>query len=460
MGNRVLNWQSGIARNRSECDPRYQHLWDGLVGAWYPKLGPTGVTLRDVSGHHNHGVLTNMDPATDWVLGEDGWALDTDATNDHVLIPHSSSLDVQTGDMTAIIQLRFNAVPGDGMMLAKGINTHDTYTWTLGYWHHGWGIYWALYNGSNNPSANNSGAPPIVGTTYQIVGVKTGNNISLYINGEHISTVAGCTLLSSTEDICINKKPKVASEYVNAEYDLAALYSGALSAAEIMRLYETRGNCLLAKPDYGWLYGAQEEGLTALPGLASSSPSAFDPTALPGAISTLPGLAVSNPAAYQATGVPGVVVISPGYAESIAAAFDATGVPGIVAVTPGLAMSSPSAYDPTAAPGAVSALAGYAESIAAALDAQGIAGTVTVLPGLASHASAAYQASATIPGSGQTIYPGLASRVAAAFEVATVNAPTGLRHTLVLVDTRDVLLLVDTCTVLQIVDERDTLRLV
>jgi len=453
MGNRVLNWQSGIARNRSECDPRYQHLWDGLVGAWYPKLGPTGATLRDVSGHHNHGVLTNMDPATAWGLGEDGAALAFDGLDDHITIPTwSGKLNPPWSVATYCARTEPNVSAqltgaigesGGGIFMQAYNNTkkwgftqHNIGTWTfdyiqpLGEWHSivvvgSGGTQLQLYVDSVFYEEITLGVTSFVGFDYLLCGYR---NSLIGFNPAAVSYLCG--------------------------------YNHILSATEIRTLHETRGNCLLAKPDYGWLYGAQEEGLTALPGLASSSPSAFDPTALPGAISTLPGLAVSNPAAYQATGIPGVVVISPGYAESVAAAFDATGVPGVVAITPGLATSSPSAYGPTAAPGAVSALAGYAESIAAALDAQGIAGAVTVLPGLAGHASAAYQAGATIPGSGQTVYPGLASRVAAAFEAATVNAPTGLRHTLVLVDTRDVLLLVDTRTVLQIVDQRDTLRLV
>ena len=45
-------------------------LTDGLQGWWCPSLDDAGngtTTLTDLSGNGNHGTLTNMDPATDWV---------------------------------------------------------------------------------------------------------------------------------------------------------------------------------------------------------------------------------------------------------------------------------------------------------------------------------------------------------------------------------------------------------
>jgi len=76
------SWKQGFARGPAEA--RYPGLWKGLVGAWFPSLGPTGLTLRDISGRGNHGTLTSMDPATDWVVTEKGYALDFDGTNDYV----------------------------------------------------------------------------------------------------------------------------------------------------------------------------------------------------------------------------------------------------------------------------------------------------------------------------------------------------------------------------------------
>ncbi len=76
LGIRPL-WKQGFAR--SAADARYPGLRKGLVGLWAPLLGPSGITLFDVSGRKNDGTLTNMDPATDWILGDPqsgGYALD------------------------------------------------------------------------------------------------------------------------------------------------------------------------------------------------------------------------------------------------------------------------------------------------------------------------------------------------------------------------------------------------
>jgi hypothetical protein len=53
----------------------FPHLWDGVVGAWCPSLGPTGLRLHDFSRRANWGTLTNMDASTDWVVDGGAYAL-------------------------------------------------------------------------------------------------------------------------------------------------------------------------------------------------------------------------------------------------------------------------------------------------------------------------------------------------------------------------------------------------
>lgn len=64
----------------------FPELWDGVIGAWAPCLGPTGSRLHDMSRRSNWGTLTNMDNATDWVVDGGQYALDFDGSNDHVLL--------------------------------------------------------------------------------------------------------------------------------------------------------------------------------------------------------------------------------------------------------------------------------------------------------------------------------------------------------------------------------------
>ena len=65
-------------------ESEFPHLWEGVVGAWAPCLGPSGTRLHDHSGRANWGTLTNMDAATDWVVDGGQYALDFDGSNDFV----------------------------------------------------------------------------------------------------------------------------------------------------------------------------------------------------------------------------------------------------------------------------------------------------------------------------------------------------------------------------------------
>ena len=61
----------------------------GVVGYWCPMLQTTGLRLYDRSVRKNHGTLTSMDAATDWVTasvrGRSGRVLDFDGVNDRIV---------------------------------------------------------------------------------------------------------------------------------------------------------------------------------------------------------------------------------------------------------------------------------------------------------------------------------------------------------------------------------------
>ena len=68
----------------------YSSLRQGLVGAWCPSLGATGLSLIDRSGRNNHGTLTNMGGQDNWRASGSGVAIKTDGVDDWV----SASRDV------------------------------------------------------------------------------------------------------------------------------------------------------------------------------------------------------------------------------------------------------------------------------------------------------------------------------------------------------------------------------
>jgi hypothetical protein len=73
------SWKNGFARYAAEsADP---NAWKGLVGAWFPTLGRTGLMLRDVSSRGTQGTL--IGPPT-WVASDRGPALNYGGNPDYI----------------------------------------------------------------------------------------------------------------------------------------------------------------------------------------------------------------------------------------------------------------------------------------------------------------------------------------------------------------------------------------
>jgi hypothetical protein len=72
------------------CVP--EGLLDGLIGYWRLDDGPGSVTAHDWSGRGNHGTLVELDPASAWVAGRAGLALDVRARG-WVLVTPSATVD-------------------------------------------------------------------------------------------------------------------------------------------------------------------------------------------------------------------------------------------------------------------------------------------------------------------------------------------------------------------------------
>ncbi len=81
-----------ISKPPPGCFVNWTHpLSLGLVGCWLFN-DRAGSRLADISVGGNHGVLTGMDPATDWVGSPRGGCLDFDGSSDYVLV--GTKLDI------------------------------------------------------------------------------------------------------------------------------------------------------------------------------------------------------------------------------------------------------------------------------------------------------------------------------------------------------------------------------
>jgi hypothetical protein len=234
------SYKSGYAQSASESAS--PHLWDGLVGAWMPSFGSTGGTLRDVSGNRNHGTLTGMDPATDWVTTSKGLALDFDGVNDYVEVPDNESLSIATSDWTIVCLLKnlqgtTNTGKFEGIV-QKGYFEANT----------GWEI---LRNGTNA-----SGPIGCVAVAYgnqaqygntamsstdfsSIVWRKKGTNSTLWLNGnlDDETTLGSKNEYSSPLVIGQRNLSAFSPGYFNGPISSVYIFDRALSPNEIKQLY-------------------------------------------------------------------------------------------------------------------------------------------------------------------------------------------------------------------------------
>lgn len=212
------SYQAGYARNASESEnPK---LWDGLVGAWMPSLGVTGETLRDVSGNGNHGTLTGMDTATDWVATSKGLALDFDGFDDYVDCGRPS---MGVGKLTVNAWIKLNA----GNIFQHLVDSSSN-SWHLALLNNNKPYF---YNGATLHTLTETLS---TNTWYMITGVQ-GSTLDLHVNGVLSQSISSNVNLT-TNNIHIGRWQNGGRNF-NGRMANISIYNRALSPTEIKQLY-------------------------------------------------------------------------------------------------------------------------------------------------------------------------------------------------------------------------------
>ena len=208
-------------------------LLTGLVGAWCPSLGPSGYTLLDRSGRRNHGTLTNMDPASDWVGTSGGWVLDSDGVNDRV----HTQLRLPTANMTYAGWVMIRAFKGgyldrpfgeaDNAVGTKG----SSLILTAG------GPYVALRGGTAGDINATSAAATSTSVWYHWT-VTLGDAPRVWQNGRLVATGTGTTIASWDKGFKILADDDAGnSTTINGQVSDVAVWNRALPQPEIQRLH-------------------------------------------------------------------------------------------------------------------------------------------------------------------------------------------------------------------------------
>ena len=238
---------------------RYASLRQGLVGCWVPSLGASGYRLIDRSGNNNHGVLTNMDPGTDWVPSGGKLALDFDGVNNHTTIlmnPIFNMPNVKT------ISAWIYSKSYDGVSQTNDIITTDNINTTNRTWQ-----FSALDENNTNIDAKlnlfsfgTGGGTQSITTSTEVLqvgiwhhiaattvdGLITPTQVFLYVDGIPQSTTVtssgsyiGPNQLTANNPLNFGRRPGTGGQdlHFNGSMDDIRIYNRVLTPSEIRLLY-------------------------------------------------------------------------------------------------------------------------------------------------------------------------------------------------------------------------------
>ena len=226
--NEEPSYKAGYAKSAGESEN--PHLWNGLVGAWMPSLGVTGETLRDVSGNENHGTLTSMDPASDWVTTSKGLALDFDGTGEHVDCGYVLNEEIETA-LTMACFCTPSVFGGFQNIFSKPFL----------YWLHqeqGVNRFRFKVRATSGVQYVQADVPITLGQTYFLTGVMSKNTLEIYVDGKFYASqsFAGSLNRSSLYDLKIGGWIGTNDDFTGSIGN-ASIYNRALSPQEIQELY-------------------------------------------------------------------------------------------------------------------------------------------------------------------------------------------------------------------------------
>jgi len=248
------SYKGGYAHSKAEA--KYPQLWPGLVGAWFPSLGPSGSTLRDVSNRGNHGTLTNMDPATDWVIAGKkglGWALDFDGGDDYVTFGDKS--DFELPRYSYAFWLRAVSAPDVAVITQPILNGAGEQ------FHFSWGHTSPAYRQSFMHKDSGGWKPAQIpdtlsgGVWYHLAATYNGSYIRGFLDGRQVVQVSAGTPNVSAGDLFLNRP----SYELACKIALFEVWNRPLPLDQIQLLH-ARPMALLEWERKWWPVGAVETG--------------------------------------------------------------------------------------------------------------------------------------------------------------------------------------------------------
>ena len=211
------------------------NVQSGLVAAYSFEEG-TGTTTADSSGNNNTGTLSS---GVTWTTGKVGNAVSFNGTAGDITINDSPSLDF-TGSFSLSAWVKPTTVSGTQTVLIKETTVGCAYFLQI--------VNGQIDSGFNNGSGCiehiTTNANLVAGTWYNFTVVldHTNNAYNTYLNGNLIASVAETGLpISNNQQLLLGRSgcSGCGFERLNGVLDEVKIYSRALSASEVLTLYNT-----------------------------------------------------------------------------------------------------------------------------------------------------------------------------------------------------------------------------
>ncbi len=202
----------------------------GTPVAYYPFNG----NADDQSGLGNHGAVSGASLVADR-FGNSASAYYFNGSTDNIRVPFSASLNFQDA-----ITVSFWMNPAD-------LPARESYPLSHGSWENRWKISispdktirWTVKSTTDVKDLD-SKTTVATGTWYHVVGIYDGANFDLYLDGalSAHSTFSGSILTTSIDFMIGQERPNVTGHSFNGVLDDIRIYNYALTAYEILNLYD------------------------------------------------------------------------------------------------------------------------------------------------------------------------------------------------------------------------------
>lgn len=413
--------------------PQFEINWGHLQaqGLVFAFLGqhPGSTLCYDSSLYSNHGTLTNMDPATDWVDGHHGMALDLDGSNDYVILPAPIVHGLSKWSLCAWAYPR-NLGNNPYIIGAQGAS--GLFSWysflrtdVAGTLDNNFG------DGTSSNSLSTAGSVASLNSWNCIAYANDGSTCRRFLNGidagSPLSHSVGAISLSYNlfiGNLNLTGSPQ-ASRYFNGLLADIRLYSRAFSDSEIWDLYSNPTGLVLPRRRV-WP-GVGGGPVVVTPAAATAVAITTAPSVVLGSLALSPAAAAAIASTTAPTVVLGSVSVTPAAASAVASTTSPTVVLGSVTVVPSAAAAVASTTAPTVLLGSVVVVPAAASAVAGAAGPTVVLGSVSVVPAAAWAVATGTDPTVVISGGGSLITP------AAATAVASTVAPTVVLGSIVLV---------------------------